>query len=128
RRASLGEDPRGNPQAARARRPVADPRGGGRRHGPAGARAPAGRADGGSAQRGLRETMAIINYAQKVINFKVVYYGPGVAGKTANLQHIHKSLPNASKGNMISPAAGDDPTPFFDFLPVSPPPMTGFPA
>ena len=46
--------------------------------------------------------MAIINYAQKVINFKVVYYGPGVAGKTANLQHIHKSLPDTSKGSMIS--------------------------
>ena len=52
--------------------------------------------------------MAIINYAQKVINFKVVYYGPGVAGKTANLQHIHRSLPGDSKGNMISLAAGDD--------------------
>jgi hypothetical protein len=63
--------------------------------------------------------MAIINYAQKVINFKVVYYGPGVAGKTANLQHIHKSLPDGSKGGLISLAAGDDRTLFFDFLPVS---------
>src|SRR6266849_1847033 len=63
--------------------------------------------------------MAIINYAQKVINFKVVYYGPGLAGKTANLQHIHRSLPGDSKGNMISLAAGDDRTLFFDFLPVS---------
>ena len=92
---------------------------GGVRHGPAGARAPAGRTDGGTAQRGLRDTMAIINYAQKVINFKVVYYGPGVAGKTANLQHIHKSLPDRSKGELISLAAGDDRTLFFDFLPVS---------
>src|ERR1700682_5287315 len=63
--------------------------------------------------------MAIINYAQKVITCKVVYYGPGVAGKTANLQHIHKSLPDGSKGSMISLAAGDDRTLFFDFLPVS---------
>ena len=72
--------------------------------------------------------MAIINYAQKVINFKVVYYGPGVAGKTANLQHIHKSLPTASKGNMISLAAGDDRTLFFDFLPVSATTVRGFTA
>src|SRR3989449_7641685 len=72
--------------------------------------------------------MAIINYAQKVINFKVVYYGPGVAGKTANLQHIHKSLPDTSKGNMISLAAGDDRTLFFDFLPVSALTVRGFTA
>jgi mutual gliding-motility protein MglA len=72
--------------------------------------------------------MAIINYAQKVINFKVVYYGPGVAGKTANLQHIHKSLPDVSRGNMISLAAGDDRTLFFDFLPVSALTVRGFTA
>src|SRR5947208_15387213 len=72
--------------------------------------------------------MAIINYAQKVINFKVVYYGPGVAGKTANLQHIHRSLPGDSKGNMISLAAGDDRTLFFDFLPVSALTVRGFTA
>src|SRR6476660_9444464 len=72
--------------------------------------------------------MAIINYAQKVINFKVVYYGPGVAGKTANLQHIHKSLPDTSKGNMISLAAGDDRPLFFDFLPVSATTVRGFTA
>jgi len=72
--------------------------------------------------------MAIINYAQKVINFKVVYYGPGLAGKTANLQHIHRSLPGDSKGNMISLAAGDDRTLFFDFLPVSALTVRGFTA
>src|SRR5260370_2839448 len=72
--------------------------------------------------------MAIINYAQKVINFKVVYYGPGVAGKTANLQHIHRSLPADSKGSMISLAAGDDRTLFFDFLPVSALTVRGFTA
>ena len=72
--------------------------------------------------------MAIINYAQKVINFKVVYYGPGVAGKTANLQHIHKSLPDGSKGGLISLAAGDDRTLFFDFLPVSALTVRGFTA
>src|SRR5215470_8102422 len=63
--------------------------------------------------------MSIINYAQKEISFKVVYYGTGVAGKTANLQYIYRGLPDVNRGNMISLAAGDDRTLFFDFLPVS---------
>ena len=70
--------------------------------------------------------MSVINYAAKAINFKVVYYGPGVAGKTANLQYVHKSLPDANKGNMISLATGDDRTLFFDFLPVSATAVRGF--
>jgi signal recognition particle receptor subunit beta len=70
--------------------------------------------------------MSVINYAAKAINFKVVYYGPGVAGKTANLQYVHKSLPDANKGNMISLATGDDRTLFFDFLPVSAVTVRGF--
>ena len=40
--------------------------------------------------------MSIINYAAKEINFKVVYYGPGVAGKTASLLHVHRSLPDGN--------------------------------
>ncbi|HET8578771.1 MAG TPA: ADP-ribosylation factor-like protein [Methylomirabilota bacterium] len=63
--------------------------------------------------------MSIINYAQKEISFKIVYYGPGVAGKTANLQYIHRCLPDGNRGNMVSLATGDDRTLFFDFLPVS---------
>jgi len=63
--------------------------------------------------------MSIINYAAKVINFKLVYYGPGMAGKTANLQFVHRCLPDDNRGNMISLATGDDRTLFFDFLPVS---------
>lgn len=70
--------------------------------------------------------MSIINHAEKVINFKIVYYGPGVAGKTANLQYIHRSLPQANKGNMVSLATGDDRTIFFDFLPVSALTVRGF--
>ena len=70
--------------------------------------------------------MSIINAAEKVINFKIVYYGPGVAGKTANLQYVHKSLPHANKGNMVSLATGDDRTIFFDFLPVSALTVRGF--
>jgi signal recognition particle receptor subunit beta len=70
--------------------------------------------------------MAVINYAEKVINFKIVYYGPGMAGKTANLEYVHRSLPDLSKGNMISLATGDDRTIFFDFLPVSAVSVRGF--
>jgi signal recognition particle receptor subunit beta len=70
--------------------------------------------------------VSIINHADKVINFKIVYYGPGIAGKTANLQYIHRCLPSAHKGNMISLATGDDRTIFFDFLPVSALTVRGF--
>ena len=70
--------------------------------------------------------MSIINYAAKEINFKVVYYGPGVAGKTASLQYVHRSLPEGNKGKMISLATGDDRTIFFDFLPVSALTVRGF--
>ena len=70
--------------------------------------------------------MSIINYAARVINFKVVYYGPGLAGKTANLQNIHQCLPDGNKGKMISLATGDDRTLFFDFLPVSALEVRGF--
>ncbi|MGH7391196.1 MAG: GTP-binding protein [Candidatus Rokuibacteriota bacterium] len=70
--------------------------------------------------------MAIINHPEKVIHFKVVYYGTGVAGKTANLQYVHRCLPDPNKGNMISLATGDDRTIFFDFLPVSALVVRGF--
>src|SRR5262245_35513296 len=70
--------------------------------------------------------MSIINYAARVINFKIVYYGPGLAGKTANLQNIHQCLPDGNKGKMISLATGDDRTLFFDFLPVSAMGVRGF--
>jgi signal recognition particle receptor subunit beta len=70
--------------------------------------------------------VSIINYAQRVINFKIVYYGPGLAGKTANLQYIHRCLPEDHRGKMISLATGDDRTLFFDFLPVSATGVRGF--
>ena len=70
--------------------------------------------------------MAVINYADKVINFKLVYYGPGLAGKTANVQYVHRTLPDPNKGQMISLATGDDRTIFFDFLPVSAVVVRGF--
>ena len=45
--------------------------------------------------------MSIINYARKEISFKIVYYGAGVVGKTANLQYIHRCLPDENRGNLI---------------------------
>jgi small GTP-binding protein len=70
--------------------------------------------------------MSVINYAQRIIDFKIVYYGPGMAGKTANLQYIHRCLPNGNRGNMISLATGDDRTIYFDFLPVTALTVRGF--
>jgi signal recognition particle receptor subunit beta len=63
--------------------------------------------------------MSIINYAKREISFKIVYYGAGVVGKTANLQYIHQWLPDGNRGNLISLSTGDERTLFFDFLPVS---------
>ncbi|HXJ79164.1 MAG TPA: gliding-motility protein MglA [Candidatus Methylomirabilis sp.] len=63
--------------------------------------------------------MSIINYAKREISFKIVYYGAGVVGKTANLQYIHQWLPEANRGKLISLSTGDERTLFFDFLPVS---------
>lgn len=62
--------------------------------------------------------MAFINYAAREINCKIVYYGPGLCGKTTNLQWIYeKSNPN-KKGKLISLATETDRTLFFDFLPL----------
>jgi hypothetical protein len=63
--------------------------------------------------------MTFINYASKEINCKIVYYGPGLCGKTTNLQYIYNKTAPESKGKMISLATEADRTLFFDFLPVS---------
>jgi len=70
--------------------------------------------------------MVLFNHATREMTAKIVYYGPGLAGKTANLQHIHRCLPHDNKGNMISLATGDDRTLYFDFLPVSALTVRGF--
>ena len=62
--------------------------------------------------------MTFINYAAREINCKIVYYGPGLGGKTTNIQFIYdKTNPNA-KGKLISLATESDRTLFFDFLPL----------
>jgi len=62
--------------------------------------------------------MALVNYAKREIQFKIVYYGPGLGGKTTNLEQIHGKVPAKSKGNLTSLATSQDRTLFFDFLPL----------
>jgi signal recognition particle receptor subunit beta len=62
--------------------------------------------------------MALFNYATKEITLKIVYYGPGLSGKTTNLQHLHSILNPETKGKLLSLATEADRTLFFDFLPV----------
>ena len=62
--------------------------------------------------------MVLFNYATKELTAKVVYYGPGLCGKTTNLQFIHEKLPIKNKGKMLSLATEADRTLFFDFLPI----------
>jgi GTPase SAR1 family protein len=62
--------------------------------------------------------MALFNYATKEITIKIVYYGPGLSGKTTNLQYLHSKLDPRSRGKLLSLATEADRTLFFDFLPV----------
>ena len=62
--------------------------------------------------------MTFINYAAREINCKIVYYGPGLCGKTTNLQYIYDRTNPAAKGKLISLATETDRTLFFDFLPL----------
>jgi len=62
--------------------------------------------------------MALFNYATKEITLKIVYYGPGLSGKTTNLQHLHSILNPETKGRLLSLSTESDRTLFFDFLPV----------
>jgi signal recognition particle receptor subunit beta len=62
--------------------------------------------------------LALFNYATKEIILKIVYYGPGLSGKTTNLEVLHRTLMPGSAGKLISLATESDRTLFFDFLPV----------
>ena len=70
--------------------------------------------------------MTFINYAAREINCKIVYYGPGLCGKTTNLQYIYDRTNPAAKGKLISLATETDRTLFFDFLPLSLGEIRGF--
>ncbi len=62
--------------------------------------------------------MALFNYATKEITIKIVYYGPGLSGKTTNLQYLHSIFDPSRRGKLLSLATEADRTLFFDFLPV----------
>ncbi|CAN5190416.1 MAG: GTP-binding protein [Pyrinomonadaceae bacterium] len=70
--------------------------------------------------------MTFINYASREINCKIVYYGPGLCGKTTNLQHIYDSTAPGAKGKLISLATETDRTLFFDFMPLDLGTVRGF--
>jgi signal recognition particle receptor subunit beta len=70
--------------------------------------------------------MSTINFAAREINFKLVYYGPGLSGKTTNLKQIHAHVPVESKGEMVSLQTEDERTLFFDFLPLDLGAVRGF--
>src|SRR5205809_1846933 len=70
--------------------------------------------------------MTFINYASREINCKIVYYGPGLCGKTTNLQHIYDSTGPQAKGKLISLATETDRTLFFDFMPLELGTVRGF--
>ena len=70
--------------------------------------------------------MAFINYSAREINCKLVYYGPGLCGKTTNLKYIYEKTAADAKGKMISLATETERTLFFDFLPLSLGEIRGF--
>ena len=70
--------------------------------------------------------MALLNYLRKEIDAKIVYYGPGLCGKTTNIQFIHQNLQPDQRGNMLSLATDQDVTLFFDFLPIELEDVVGF--
>ena len=70
--------------------------------------------------------MSFINYSSREINCKLVYYGPGLCGKTTNLQYIYERTNPEHKGKMISLATETERTLFFDFLPLSLGEIRGF--
>ncbi len=70
--------------------------------------------------------MSMINYASREINCKIVFYGPGLCGKTTNLEHIYAKVAPQTRGKLISLATETERTLFFDFLPVDLGTIRGF--
>lgn len=63
--------------------------------------------------------MPLINFAAREINYKIVYYGCGLCGKTTNIQYIHKKVNPDARGKLVSIATEEERTLYFDFLPLS---------
>ncbi len=70
--------------------------------------------------------MVSINYSSREVNCKIVYYGPGLSGKTTNLQYVHAKVPKKTRGDLISLATDADRTLYFDFLPINIGAINGF--
>ena len=70
--------------------------------------------------------MALVNVAAREVHCKIVYYGPGFGGKTSNLTYIHRSVPAAAKGDLLTIATETERTLFFDFLPLNLGTVNGF--
>ena len=70
--------------------------------------------------------MVVLNYTGGEVNAKIVYYGPGLSGKTTNLEFIHDRTPEGSRGKMVSMKTQTDRTLFFDFLPLDLGEIRGF--
>ena len=72
--------------------------------------------------------MVSINYSAREVCCKIVYYGPGLSGKTTNLQYVHTKVPGTTRGDLISLATEADRTLYFDFLPINIGTINGFQA
>ncbi|MEL6189112.1 MAG: ADP-ribosylation factor-like protein, partial [Myxococcota bacterium] len=72
--------------------------------------------------------MSFINYSNREINCKIVYYGPGLGGKTTNVEHIYENTPENIRGKMIKLATQTERTLYFDFLPLPLGEIRGFKA
>jgi len=70
--------------------------------------------------------MVQINFALKEVNCKIVFYGPGMSGKTTNLEIVHQKAPEENKGELTSISTDGDRTLFFDFLPIDLGSISGF--
>lgn len=70
--------------------------------------------------------MVLVNYSGREINAKIVYYGPGLSGKTTNLEYIYGAVPSTHRGKMVSMKTKTERTLFFDFLPIHLGELSGF--
>ena len=70
--------------------------------------------------------MSFVNYHTKEINCKIVYYGPGLGGKTTNIQHVYQRTQAGNKGQMVTLNTENERTLFFDFLPLDLGTIRGF--
>jgi signal recognition particle receptor subunit beta len=62
--------------------------------------------------------LSFLNYSTREINFKIVYYGPGLSGKTTNIKYIYEKIKKDNKGKLVSLATETERTLFFDFFPL----------